>query len=136
MTETEDLPIRRRVIAVAAMSIGSLMLMIDASIASVVLPTIASELGVEGASTMLLWPLYQLRLARPLLPWAAIGDRLGYRRLYQAGFALHTLAAFLCLFVNSLPALILVRGLQSRGAAPALAVAGAMLRTICPPHRL
>lgn len=136
MTETEDLPIRRRVVAVAAMSIGSLMLMIDASIASVVLPTIASELGVEGASTMLVVTVYQLTLAMTLLPLAAIGDRLGYRRLYQAGFVLHTVAAILCLFVNSLPALILVRGLQSLGAATALAVAVAMLRTIYPPHRL
>lgn len=136
MTDTQDLPIRRRVLAVTAMSIGALMLMIDASISSVVLPTIANELGVKGSATMLVVTVYQLILAMTLLPLAAIGDRVGYRRLYQAGFTLHTLAALLCLFVNSLPALIVVRGLQSLGAATAMAVAVAMLRTIYPPHRL
>lgn len=136
MIDTQVLPIRRRVFAVAAMSIGSLMLMIDASISSVVLPTIASELGVKGSSTLLVVTVYQLILAMTLLPLAAIGDRVGYRRLYQAGFALHTAAAILCLFVDSLPGLILVRGLQSLGAATAMAVAVAMLRAIYPPHRL
>lgn len=136
MTESQDLPIRRRIVAVTAMSIGSLMLMIDAAISSVVLPTIANELGVEGSSTLLVVTVYQLILAMTLLPLAAIGDRIGYRRLYQAGFILHTIAAALCLFVDSLPALVLVRGLQSLGAAAALAVAVAMLRTIYPPDRL
>lgn len=137
MTVPQGLPPRRRVAAVIAISIGSLMLMIDSSIAAVVLPTIATELGVTGASTMLVVTVYQLILAMTLLPLSALGVKFGYRRIYQAGFALHCLAGIICLLsVNSLGALILVRGLQSLAAAMAMSVAVAMLRSIYPPNRL
>ncbi|GAB3104138.1 MFS transporter [Pseudomaricurvus hydrocarbonicus] len=56
--------------------------------------------------------------------------------MYQAGFVLHALAGGLCLLVDSLPALILVRALQSLAAAAAMSVAVAMLRQVYPPQRL
>lgn len=136
MTDIQGLPIRRRVVAIFAMSMGSLMLMIDASIAGVVLPTIAKALDVKGSTTLLVVTVYQLILAMTLLPLAALGDRFGYRRMYQVGFVLHFLGSILCLFVDSLWALILVRALQSFAAAMALCVAVAILRNIYPPQRL
>ncbi len=136
MTDHQGLPIRRRVLAVVAMSLGSMMLMIDAAVSSVVLPTIADELNVRGSATLLVVTVYQLTLAMTLLPLAALGDRFGYRPLYQAGFALHCVAGFLCLRVETLQGLILVRCLQSLGAATAMSVAVAMLRNIYPSDRL
>ena len=110
--------------------------MIDASISSVVLPTIATALGVENASTLLVVTVYQLMIAMTLLPLSAVGVRVGYRRMYQAGFVLHIGAGLLCLTVDSLAGLIAVRGLQSLAAAAAMSVAVAMVREVYPPDRL
>lgn len=127
---------RRRIFAVTAISIGAIMLMIDATISSVVLPTIATALGVENSSTLLVVTVYQLMIAMTLLPLAAVGVRVGYRRMYQAGFIVHICAGLLCLLVDSLAGLIAVRALQSLAAAAAMAVGVAMVREIYPPKRL
>lgn len=136
MTDSLGLPIRRRILAVTALSLGSLMLMIDATISGVILPTIATALGVKSSATLLVITVYQLILAMTLLPLAALGDRIGYRRMYQIGLVLHAVAGGICLLVESLPSLILVRGFQSLAAAAAMSVGVAMLRQVYPPHRL
>jgi MFS transporter, DHA2 family, multidrug resistance protein len=112
------------------------MQQIDALIPSVSLPTIARALNVESSSTVLVVTAYQLILAMTLLPLAALGDRIGHRRLYCAGLILHTLASILYVFVHSLPALIVVRVLQALGTASAMSVSIAMLRGIYPLTRL
>ncbi|WP_439136321.1 MFS transporter [Pseudomaricurvus sp.] len=136
MTDPQGLPVRRRILAVIALSLGSLLLMIDATISGVILPTIATALGVKGSATLLVVTVYQLILAMTLLPLAALGDRIGYRRMYQAGFVLHSIAGVMCLFVDSLPFLIAVRAIQSLAAAAAMSVGVAMLRQVYPPQRL
>ncbi len=137
MSDThQGLPMRRRVIAIAAISAGAMAQQIDALIAGVALPTIAKELGVEPSSTVLLVTAYQLVLAMTVLPLAALGDRIGHRRLYCAGLSLHLIAAGFYAFVETLPLLIGVRVLQSLGTAAAMSVAVAMLRQIYPLKRL
>jgi DHA2 family multidrug resistance protein-like MFS transporter len=79
---------------------------------------------------------YQLILAMTLMPLAALGDRIGHRRLYRAGLLLHLCAASLYVFVHSLPALVVVRVLQAMGSAAAMSVAVALLRSIYPLSRL
>lgn len=132
----QGLPFPRRYIAIFAITVGSLVLQIDVSIAGVVLPTIAKELHVANASTVLVVTAYQLILAMTLLPLAALGDRIGYRRLYRAGLILHSIAAVLSFFVNNLPALIAVRSLQALGTAAAMSAAVALVRGIYPLQRL
>ncbi len=132
----QGLPLRRRTIAVIAMSAGAMMQQIDALIAGVSLPTIAQALAVEPSSTVLLVTAYQLVLAMTLLPLAALGDRIGHRRLYCGGIALHMVAASFYVLVDTLPALICVRVLQSLGTAAAMSVGVAMLRQIYPLKRL
>jgi MFS transporter, DHA2 family, multidrug resistance protein len=132
----DGLPPRRRIVAIVAISTGSLLQQIDALIASVTLPTVAKALHVAPASTVLVITAYQLILAMTLLPLSALGDRLGHRRLYCAGLMLHVLATTLYVFVDSLPALIAVRILQALGTASAMSVSVAMLRGIYPLSRL
>jgi len=130
------LPRRRRIVAIIAISGGAAMLQIDALIPSVTLPTIARALHVEPSSTVLVITAYQLVLAMTLLPLAALGDRIGHRRLYCAGLVLHLLATALYVFVDNLPLLIGVRVLQALGSASAMSVSIAMLRGIYPLRRL
>lgn len=132
----QGLPFPRRIYAIVVMLVGSLMLMIDTSIASVVLPTIAKEMNVPSSSVVMVVTIYQLILAMTVMSMAALGDRFGHRRVYQAGFVLHMLAAGLSFFADSLYALVAARALQALGAAAASSMGVALLREIYPARRL
>jgi DHA2 family multidrug resistance protein-like MFS transporter len=71
-----------------------------------------------------------------LLPFSALGDRIGHRAIYQYGQTIFVVATLLSFFARSLPFLILIRGFQALGAAAALSVSSALIRGIYPPERL
>jgi DHA2 family multidrug resistance protein-like MFS transporter len=130
------LPVPRRYWAIAALSLGTVLTVVDGAIATVALPTIARDLHVDGSSAVLVVTVYQLVLVMTLLPCSALGDLVGLKRLYQAGQALFTIATILCFFANSLPFLLVVRALQAVGGAAALSVMQALMRTIYPSEHL
>ncbi|MCB2052307.1 MAG: MFS transporter, partial [Novosphingobium sp.] len=132
----DGLPMPRRAWAVAAISFGMALFVMDGNIANVALPTIARELKVsEGAVTNVV-TIYQLVMVMVLLPFAALGDRLGHRRLYQSGLVLFFATSAFCLFVDNFVELLVLRAGQALGAGMALSVTAAMLREIYPAHRL
>ena len=133
---SEGLPLPRRYYAILAVSFGTALVVIDGAIPTVALPTIARDLGVDNASAVLVVTVYQLVLVMTLLPFSALGDRLGHRRLYQIGQLVFTIATILCFFAKSLPFLLVVRAAQSLGAAAALSVSSAILRSIYPARQL
>jgi MFS family permease len=57
---------------------------LDAAIANVALPTIAGSLHVTPAMSVLIVTSYQTALVMALLPCAALGESLGYRRVFTA----------------------------------------------------
>lgn len=125
-----DLP--RRTYAVIAVSMTSLVTTIDSSVTSVVLPSIAKALHVESSASVLVVTVYQLILAMTLLPFSALGERIGHRRVFQAGLALYVFGAALCLLTQNLPMLIFVRALQALGCAAALSTSIGLIRKIYP----
>lgn len=100
---TDGLPVPARYGAILAISTGSLLVMIDASIATVALPVISDVLHVSASRTVLLITLYQLILAMTIIPFAALGDQIGQRRMYRCGMVVFALAAVSCLLVDSFP---------------------------------
>lgn len=126
----------RRAVAVAAISFGTALFVIDGAIANVALPTIARDTGVGAGSVVAVVTLYQLVLVMGLLPFANLGDRLGHKRLYQAGQVIFLIASAASLLVDSFAALLAVRVGQALGAGMALSVSAAMLRAIYPAKRL
>jgi DHA2 family multidrug resistance protein-like MFS transporter len=135
-SEHSGLPLPRRWWAIAAISFGTSLLVLDGAIANVALPTIARDLGVTNSVVTNVVTVYQLVLVMLLLPFSSLGDRIGHRRLYQYGQMLFMLASALCLFADSFPLLLFLRALQATGAAMALSVSAAMLREIYPAIRL
>src|SRR5690606_10790980 len=95
----DGLPRPRRYWAIAAISFGTALLVLDGAIANVALPTIARDLGVSNAVVTNVVTIYQLVLVMVLLPFASVGDRLGHRVLYQYGQLVFLIASALCLFV-------------------------------------
>lgn len=133
---TDGLPLPRRYLAIAAISAGTALTIIDGGIATVALPTIARDLRVNSSSVVAVVTVYQLTLAMLLLPFSGLGDRVGLKRLYQWGQLLFTVATVLCFFAKSLPFLLVVRVAQAIGAAAALSVSAALLRNIYPAKQL
>jgi DHA2 family multidrug resistance protein-like MFS transporter len=134
--DQDGLPKPRRYWAIAAISFGTALLVLDGAIPTVALPTIARDLGVTNAVVTNVVTAYQLVLVMVLLPFSSLGDRIGHRHFYQAGQALFLVASALCLLANSFIVLLALRSLQAVGAGMALSVSAAMLRQIYPARQL
>lgn len=98
------MPRPRRFVAIAAISFGTALFVIDGAIANVALPTIARDTGVTAGAVVAVVTLYQLVLVMGLLPFANLGDRLGHRRLYQVGQVVFLFASAASLLVDSFAA--------------------------------
>ena len=132
----EGLPFPRRGWAIAAMCCSTALVILDAAIPVVALPTISRELHVPGSSTVLTVTVYQLVLVMAMLPLSAFGDLIGLRRLYAIGLTIFTVGAAACLIVKSLPLLLVVRAVQALGAAAVLSMTSALIRSIYPSTQL
>src|SRR6185369_16756304 len=58
------------------------MAVMDSAIANVALPTIGIDLRADPALSIWIVNGYQLAITISLLPLAALGDNIGYRRVY------------------------------------------------------
>jgi len=126
----------QRSAAVACVLAALVLVVLDASIANVALPAIAGSLQVTPAESVRVVTAYQLALVMALLPFAAIGDSIGYRRVYTAGVALFVGASALCAFAPSLPLLVAARFMQGLGGAAVMSLGVALLRFVVPQRQL
>ena len=134
---SEGLLRRQRVWAVVAVSAGSVLYTLDASIANVALPTIGHALNISASASMLLISVYNLVLAMVLLPLASIGDRVGHRQIFVLGLVLYLVAATACLLLaSSFAWLVTARAIQAIAAGSVLSVSLAMVRDIYPATHL
>ncbi len=120
---------------VALTAIGSLMAAFDTLVVASALSTI--RLDLRASVEQLEWTVnaYNLSFAVLLLTGAALGDRLGRRRMYAAGLALFALASAACALAPSVDWLIAARALQGAGAALLMPLGLALLAAAFPPDR-
>ncbi len=130
------LPMPRRIGAIVSVSAGSVLYTLDASVANVALPAIAHALGVEKPTAVLLVSAYNLVLAMTLLPLAAIGDRIGHRKIFMVGFLAYLAAAAACYFADTFALVLAARAAQAIAAASLLSVSLGIVRTIYPASML
>jgi DHA2 family multidrug resistance protein-like MFS transporter len=112
------------------------MAVLDGAIVNVALPTIAHGFGVAPTHSVWIVNAFQLAVTVSLLPLSALGDSLGYRRVYWSGLALFTAASLACALAPTFAALILARAVQGLGAAGIMSVNIALVRFIYPSSRL
>lgn len=125
-------PVPRRYWAITTISLGLCMAVLDSSIANVALPTIAHDLGVSPSDSIWVINAYQLAVTISLLPLAALGEIVGYERVYKVGLAAFTLASLGCAASDSLTTLTIARIVQGLGAAGIMSVNMAVTRFIYP----
>src|SRR5471030_1535544 len=122
--------------AILSVQIGVGMASLDTAIANTALPAIAAQLHTTPAASVWIINVYQLAMVATLLPLAALGEIIGYRRVCLAGLVLFTLASLGCAMAWSLPSLVVARLFQGVGAAAIMGVNSAMLGVIYPKRLL
>lgn len=132
----DGLPMPRRLGAVLAVAFGVGLSVLDSAIANVALPTLGAELAVSSADSIWIVNAYQLAIMVSVLPLAALGETLGYRKIYVGGLALFTLASAGCALAGSFASLVLARVLQGFGAAAVTSVNTTLIRFIYPRAQL
>jgi MFS transporter, DHA2 family, multidrug resistance protein len=130
------LPKRERLQALVAISVALAMATLDTAITNTALPTIAGDIGSDGASAIWIINAYQLVMVATLLPLASLGEIVGHRRVHIAGSLLFTAASLACGLSWSLPTLVAARVLQGLGAAAIISVNTALIRFVYPARML
>ena len=105
----------------------SFLIMLDANIVAVALPSIARDLHGEFTDVEWVVSAYILPFAALLIATGALADRLGRRRILLWGLSIFTIASLLCGLAPTLGALNAARALQAVGAALQLSAALAVI---------
>lgn len=109
-----DVPARatpREWVALAAISIPTLVVSIDMSVLHVALPQLAADLHTSNIQQLWIFDIYGFVLAGFLVIMSKIGDRIGRRKLLMLGAAAFAAASVLAAFSSSAEMLIAARAL-------------------------
>src|SRR3954465_13395653 len=126
---------RRRGAALYALCAGSLMIVLDATIVNVALPSIQEDLGFSQNDLAWVVNAYLIAFGGLLLLAGRIGDLIGQRRLFLLGLTVFTSASLLCALAQSQGLLIGARFVQGVGGALTSAVILGMIVTMFPESR-
>ena len=126
----------QRLLAFSTLAMAIAMAVLDGTIVTVALPTMARDFAVQPESAIWVVNAFQLAVTVSLLPLAALGDMLGYRRVYWWGLALFTFASLSCALAPTFAVLTFARLVQGLGAAGIMSVNIALIRFIYPHARL
>jgi len=126
---------RRRWVALAVVCMGQLMMVLDATIVNVALPSMQRDLGFSQANLAWVVDAYMIAFGSFLLLAGRLGDLLGRKRMFLSGLVLFTLASVVCGVADSQGMLIAARFVQGLGGAVASAAVLALLVTeFAEPH--
>src|SRR6185295_4134366 len=131
-TETTD---KNRWIALYVLCTGVLMIVLDATVVNVALPSIKDDLGFSQSSLAWVVNAYLIAFGGLLLLAGRLGDLAGQRRIFLLGLAVFTGASLLCAVSQTQEMLIAARFIQGAGGAIASAVILGMIVTMFPEPR-
>jgi EmrB/QacA subfamily drug resistance transporter len=123
---------RRRWLALAVLCLGQLMMVLDATIVNVALPSIQRDLHFSQGNLTWVMNGYLITFGGFLLLAGRVGDLVGRKRVFLTGLVLFTAASVLCGFAGDQTVLIVSRLLQGVGGAVASSVILAIIVTEFP----
>ena len=132
MTPTTD---TKRWAALYVLCTGMLMIVLDATIVNVALPSIQDDLGFSQSNLAWVVNAYLIAFGGLLLLAGRAGDLLGQRRVFLSGLTLFTAASILCAVSVSQEMLVVSRFVQGVGGALTSAVILGMIVTMFPEPR-
>jgi EmrB/QacA subfamily drug resistance transporter len=126
---------RTRWLALYVLCVGMLMIVLDATIVNVALPSIQDDLGFSQNDLAWVVNAYLIAFGGLLLLAGRIGDLIGQRRIFLIGLGVFTGASLLCAVAQSQGVLIGARFVQGVGGALTSAVILGMIVTMFPEAR-
>src|ERR1700749_2723090 len=123
---------RNRCLALYVLCAGMLMIVLDATIVNVALPTIQQDLHFSQSNLAWVVNAYLIPFGGLLLLAGRLGDLLGQRRVFIVGLAIFTVASALCAASPDQGVLIGARFIQGIGGALSSAVILAMIVRMFP----
>ena len=126
---------RTRWLALYVLCVGMLMIVLDATIVNVALPSIQDDLGFSQNDLAWVVNAYLIAFGGLLLLAGRIGDLIGQRRIFLIGLGVFTGASLLCAVAQSQGVLIGARFVQGVGGALTSAVILGMIVTMFPGPR-
>ncbi len=111
------------------------MVTLDALVVVTALPSIHRSLGGNAATLQWTVNAYNMAFGAGIITAAALGDRIGRRRMYLAGLALFTAASAGCALAPDAALLISARTVQGLGAAIVTPLSLTILTSAFPPER-
>jgi EmrB/QacA subfamily drug resistance transporter len=131
-TAPED---RSRWIALVVLCVGMLMIVLDATVVNVALPSIQSDLGFSQSSLAWVVNAYLIAFGGLLLLAGRLGDLISRRGVFLTGLGVFTVASLLCGVAQSQELLVAARFVQGVGGALTSAVILGMIVTMFPQPR-
>src|SRR5881398_2069740 len=125
----------RRWLALYVLCAGVLMIVIDATIVNVALPSIQDDLGFSQSNLAWVVNAYLIAFGGLLLLAGRIGDLIGQRRIFLVGLGVFTAASVLCATAQTQEWLIGALFVQGVGGALSSAVILGMIVTMFPQPR-
>src|SRR3954467_11369157 len=133
--ETGTMTTDRRWTALYVLCVGMLMIVLDATVVNVALPTIQDDLGFSTSSLAWVVNAYLIAFGGLLLLAGRLGDLIGRRTVFLAGLGVFTAASLLCGTAQTQEVLVAARFLQGVGGAMTSAVILGMIVTLFPDPR-
>ncbi len=125
----------RRVWTLVIVSIGLFMMVLDNLVVNVALPSIRVDLGASIQTLEWTVNAYILAYAVLLLTGAALGDRLGRKRMFMAGIALFIVGSAAAALAPSIDFLIAARAVQGVAAAIVTPLTLTLIAEAFPPEQ-
>ncbi len=132
----DGLPEGRRGAAMACIALGITITVLDGTMVNVALPTIARDLDITPSAVTWVVNAYQLAVVSLLLPFAALGEVFGFRRIYRFGLCVFIVGAFGSAFAPGLETLLFSRVLQGMGSAAVMSLSAGLVRHTYPVAQL
>jgi EmrB/QacA subfamily drug resistance transporter len=126
---------RSRWHALVVLCVGTLMIVLDATVVNVALPAIQEDLGFSQSSLAWVVNAYLIAFGGLLLLAGRLGDLISRRGVFLAGLGVFTLASLVCGAAQTQEMLIAARFVQGVGGAMASAVILGMIVTMFPEPR-
>jgi EmrB/QacA subfamily drug resistance transporter len=123
---------RRRWLALYTLCAGMLMIVLDATIVNVALPTIAGDLSFSPDGLSWVVNAYLIAFGGLLLLAGRMGDLLGQRRVFLAGLAVFVTSSAACAAALNPTMLVVARLAQGAGGALTSAVVLGMIVSLFP----
>ena len=123
---------RKRWLALYVLCAGMLMIVLDATIVNVALPSIQESLDFSDANLAWVINAYMIPFGGLLLLAGRVGDLVGQRRIFLGGLAVFTVASLVCAVSQNQEMLVGARFIQGVGGAFASAVILGMIVTMFP----